>query len=192
MNQRKILLQPKGPDGRPLLFIRVARHFATTTIECEAFVTYCLEAASKMCDALPVGDGKLWAFFDLQGVKLANMDRHALSSCFSILEREFPERIHKIFMFDAPFIFEALWRIVSPFVDPHTRQKVAFVSGLDPFLAVVDKSIIPRAYGGVAEEVPVEVAVRSMNASVENGGSSGKVTAGGEEKEGPAVVAVVS
>ncbi|KAG7670612.1 hypothetical protein Ndes2526A_g00388 [Nannochloris sp. 'desiccata'] len=183
INQHKVLLQPKGPDGRPLLIIRVARHFATTTTGCETFVTFCLEAASRLCDTAPVGDGKLLALFDLQGAKWANMDRHALSSCFSILEREFPERIHKIFMYDAPTIFDLLWKIVSPFVDPHTRKKVAFIQGLEPFLNVVDKSIVPEVYGGVCEEVAVEVAVRRMHGSREE---VEKVII--EDKDSPAAV----
>ena len=32
-------------------------------------------------------------------------------------------------MFDAPGIFHALWRMVSPFVDSHTRSKIKFVYG---------------------------------------------------------------
>jgi hypothetical protein len=203
INQHKVLLQPKGPDGRPLLVIRVARHFATTTVECEAMVTFCLEAASRLCDSLPVtGDGKIWALFDLHGVKWANMDRHALASCFHILEQQFPERVYKIFMLDAPFIFDALWKIVSPFVDPHTRQKVAFIQGLDPFLQEVDKTIAPEIYGGKAEEVPVEVAVRRMNSSFFTNNSSKCSSEGvekaasleeqrGEEEENVAAVAAV-
>jgi hypothetical protein len=188
INQQKVLLQPKGPDGRPLLIIRVARHFATTTIECETFVIFCLEAASRLCDSVPVsGDGKLWALFDLQDVKWANMDRHALSSCFAILEREFPERINKIFMYDAPYIFDALWKIVSPFVDPDTREKIAFIQELGPFLTVVDKSIVPEVYGGSCEEVSVEVAVRRMNGSREE---VEKVVVS-EEKDSPAAIAAV-
>jgi len=114
------------------------------------------------------------------------MDRHALASCFSILEREFPERIHKIFMYDAPYIFDIIWKIVNPFIDPHTRKKVAFITGLDPFLNEVDKSIAPEVYGGVCEEVPVEVAVRRMNGSEEE---VEKVVI--EEEDSPAAVVAV-
>jgi hypothetical protein len=163
ISQQKVLLQPKGSDGRPLLIIRVARHFATNTVDCENFVTFSLEAASRLCDSLPTGDGKLWALFDLRGVAWKNMDRHALASCFSTLEQQFPERVGKIFMLDAPFIFDTLWKMVSPFVDPHTKEKVAFIHGVDLFLKEVDKSIVPASYGGNAEEVAVEAAVRCMN-----------------------------
>ena len=163
--QQKILLQPNGPDGRPLLIIRVNHHFPTTTAECEQFVIYCLEAASRMCDRAATAptapsDGKMWAVFDLKSIKWANLDRHALFSCFNLLNRHFPERIHKIFMVDSPLMFDALWKIVSPFVDATTRQKVGFVRGHERVSKEVDASVLPVAYGGIAEEVPVEVAVR--------------------------------
>lgn len=32
-------------------------------------------------------------------------------------------------MFDAPIIFNALWRAVSPFIDADTKKKVIFISG---------------------------------------------------------------
>ena len=47
-------------------------------------------------------------------------------------------------MFEAPGIFHALYRVVSPFVDHHTRSKIKFVYGKE----------------GIAEfqrEIPAEV-----------------------------------
>lgn len=58
--------------------------------------------------------------------------------------------------------FYALWRIVSPFIDPVTKRKVAYVYGHTQLLAEVDTAIIPEVYGGTAAEVPVEVAVREL------------------------------
>jgi hypothetical protein len=42
-------------------------------------------------------------------------------------------------MFDPPVIFNALWRAVSPFIDPETKKKVVFVnskSGLEELLKI--------------------------------------------------------
>ena len=34
-----------------------------------------------------------------------------------------------MYLYDAPIIFYALWRMVQPFIDPVTKEKVTFVSG---------------------------------------------------------------
>ena len=163
MAQGKVFLQPCGADGRPLLVIRINQHRPVNDIaQVERFVVYCLEAASALCDHPGNPDGKLWALFDVVGVKWANMDAHALMSCFKLLNDAFPERVSTIWMLNSPGIFNSLWRMVRPFIDPVSRDKVRFVAGPDGtslLLGSVDPEIVPVAYGGAAEEVPVEAAV---------------------------------
>lgn len=36
-------------------------------------------------------------------------------------------RLYKMYMFCPPMIFYGLWKMVSPFIDPVTREKVVFV-----------------------------------------------------------------
>lgn len=167
ISQQKVLLQPIGGDGRPLLIIKVAKHLPSpaTVQEVEKFVVFCLEAASRACDHPNSQDAKLWAIFDLNGLRWGNLDNHALHSCFHLLQQHFPERVKRIFMLDSPIIFDALWRIVRPFVDPETRKKVQFVygqSGLGEILKTIDSSSIPVSYGGLAPEVPAELAARGI------------------------------
>ena len=189
-SQNKVLLQPNSPvDGRPVIIIRVAQHFVTTAKECEDYVIFCLEIASRCCDdstfhavaqqpllngqaTTPTpkaehatkqtssNDGKIWAIMDLRGVKFANCDSHALAAVFRLLSRHFPERVHKIFMLDSPFIFDLLYKAVSPFIDPVTRKKISFVYGTDALVEDIDASVLPTTYGGrYAEEVLVETVV---------------------------------
>lgn len=178
--QQKVLLQPVGKDGRPLLVIKVAKHLPSpvTAQEVEKFVVFCLEAASRACDHEDSQDAKLWAIFDLNGIRWANLDNHALHSCFHLLQQHFPERVKRIFMLDSPIIFDALWRIVRPFVDPETRKKVQFVygqSGLGEILKTIDSNILPLNYGGLAPEIPAELAARGIWERNENGNENGKL-----------------
>lgn len=53
-------------------------------------------------------------------------------------------------MYDAPTMFWAVWQIVSPFIDPATKEKVTFVSSssaVQEFQEAIDPSVSPRPSG---------------------------------------------
>lgn len=46
-----------------------------------------------------------------------------------MLKDHYPERLHRVFLVDAPVVFRALWSLIKPFVDPVTKTKFQFVTG---------------------------------------------------------------
>lgn len=44
-------------------------------------------------------------------------------------QNHYPERLGVLILVDAPFVFRAFWKVISPFVDAKTLKKVVFVSG---------------------------------------------------------------
>jgi CRAL/TRIO domain len=54
-----------------------------------------------------------------------------LHQCLLLLQGQFPERLSQLWFLNAPFIFWGLWRIVSPFIEVATREKIVFLSGAE-------------------------------------------------------------
>lgn len=53
-------------------------------------------------------------------------------------------RLGKLWMYDAPTMFWAVWQLVSPFIDPATKEKVTFVnskSAIKEFQDAIDPSV---------------------------------------------------
>jgi CRAL/TRIO domain len=48
-----------------------------------------------------------------------------------VLKGQFPERLSQLWFLNAPFIFWGLWRIVSPFIEVATREKIVFLTGAE-------------------------------------------------------------
>lgn len=77
----KVKLQPPtdGSRGRPLLIVKAARHKpGTSPQQLNAFLYFCLEAASHYCWHPANPDGKLVALFDLRGLGLKHLDAAGL------------------------------------------------------------------------------------------------------------------
>lgn len=140
-------------------------HLPLNFDECERFIAYCLEAGTWLCDNTEHGDGKAVGIIDLKGLGWRNLDAQALKACFFVLNQCYPERMHRIYMLDAPRIFDGLWRVVSPFIDANSREKIRFVSGptaQEKLLEYVHRDVLPKQYGGNGELVPVYIAANHV------------------------------
>ena len=136
--------------------MRVARHKRAkgASPRIKRFICWTLDVAAASVDPVKNPDGKLVAIFDLRGISVDSLDAPALKSIFELLQAHFPERLARMTFVDAPMMFYAVWRVVCPFIDPVTRQKVAF-SSVAALPADFPPACLPDVLGGEASLVCV-------------------------------------
>lgn len=171
LEEEKVFLQMETGSNRPLLYIQVKKHNPNKTdLEIlKKFVVYSLETVTYVLDSPESGnpDGKMDVLFDIRGMTWANFDVAGLKSCFTLLAQAFPERIHKIYMLDAPYMFDMIWKIVKPFVDPVSREKVEFLhgdKGVETLKDAIGEEYLPREVTGLDTHppLPIDQAMRKV------------------------------
>lgn len=114
------------------------------------FVAFLNDEAVSRLDRAPDRVSKFSVVLDMQGFGYsAGFDPQAGIEIVKQLSAHFPERLHKLIITREPMVFWALWKIVSVFLDPHTKHKIVFC-GVDKVAAElgVAQKELPRHLGG--------------------------------------------
>ncbi|KAL3142685.1 hypothetical protein ABBQ38_002988 [Trebouxia sp. C0009 RCD-2024] len=78
--------------------------------------------------AMPPGVGQWVWVSDFKGFGLSDCDPRLAKVFLDLSAAHYPERLGLFIVVDAPWIFNTLWRAISPLVDPFTKQKIKFLS----------------------------------------------------------------
>ncbi|CAI9756392.1 unnamed protein product [Fraxinus pennsylvanica] len=143
----KLFMQGHDKTGRPIVLVFAERHKPTSVEEFKRYVTYTLD---KICARMPSGHEKFTAIADLEGWGYANSDIRGYLAAVSILQDCYPERLGKMFIIHAPYIFMTAWKMVYPFIDKNTKKKIIFVDNKklqSTLLQDIDESQLPETYG---------------------------------------------
>lgn len=159
---QKAYLPGVNKFGQPTLYVLGRNHDASLRDleECKRYMCYCLDRSIELGATSSTSDGQTSVIFDLRGIKLKNLDRAVLMAVFDTLRNHYPERIGSLFFFDAPTIFWGLWKVVKPFIDPETAQKVKFVTAKAPteLTSIFTPQELPKELGGPVDLVPLKEA----------------------------------
>ncbi|XP_042065691.1 phosphatidylinositol transfer protein 3-like [Salvia splendens] len=122
------------------------------------YKSYAVYAVDKVCSRLPPGQEKFVVIVDMKGYGYANNDVRAFIAALSILQDYYPERLGKMFFVHVPSLFKAAWKIISPFVDKNTKNKIAFLESKNLKAVMgqdIDESQLPELYGGKLKLVSI-------------------------------------
>lgn len=156
--QDKAFMQGRDKIGRPILIVFGRKHFQIKDglDEFKRFVVYVLD---KLCSSMPQGQEKFVGIAELEGWGYSNSDMRGYLSALAILQDYYPERLGKLFIVNAPYIFMKVWKIVYPFIDNKTKKKIVFVEKKkvkSTLLEDIDESQLPEIYGGSLPLVPIQ------------------------------------
>ncbi|CAM6105121.1 unnamed protein product [Calypogeia fissa] len=152
-----MFLQGRDKSGRPIGVSHVAKHDATNR-NLEELKKYYVYTLDKFVASITSGE-KFIVIANLQGLQYKNLDPRGWATGFAFLQGHYPERMQKMYVLHAPYIFWGAWKILSQFIDNRTREKIVFVE--DKNLEVVlskdiDKDQLPKFSGGELDLVPIQ------------------------------------
>ncbi|XP_022980820.1 patellin-4-like isoform X2 [Cucurbita maxima] len=117
----KLFMQGVDKKGRPIVVGFGNRHKQGNLEEFIRFVIFFLE---KVCSRIPRGQEKFVCIGDLQGWGYSNSDIRGYRAALSILQDCYPERLGKLYLVHVPYIFMTAWKMVYPFIDKKTKNKL--------------------------------------------------------------------
>lgn len=105
---------------------------------------------SSMANELNVG--KIIMIHDLAHLKFTveTVGVKIFKKTVAIDQQMYPERLHMMFIINAPLSFRGVWAVVKPFIDPKTSKKIKILGGnyQESLLKHIPLSELPEMYGG--------------------------------------------
>lgn len=134
-------------DSRPCLYLKPGRQNTKTSQRQVQHLVYMLE---RVIDFMPSGQDSLALLIDFKQlpegtvsnkIPPVNIGRQVLH----ILQTHYPERLGKALLTNIPLLAWTFLKIIHPFIDPLTREKLVFDQ---PFPHYVPVSQLDKDFGG--------------------------------------------
>ncbi|GAA5948075.1 hypothetical protein JCM3765_007099 [Sporobolomyces pararoseus] len=142
----------QGTDhvGRPVIYIHVAKHrtFDQSPKALEDFVLFQME--SVRCLFAPPVD-KVVILFDMTGFGIRNMDWRCILFIVKCLEAYYPESLNVMLIHNAPWVFQGIWKLLAPMLDPVVRNKIQMTKSTNDLIEHIPKNHLVKELGGSSE-----------------------------------------
>ncbi|XP_024972682.1 phosphatidylinositol transfer protein 3-like [Cynara cardunculus var. scolymus] len=139
--------------GRTVLVMRPRCQNSKSTRAQIKYLVYCMENA--ILNLPPEQEQMVW-LIDFHGFSMSNISIKSTKETAHILQDHYPERLGLAILYDPPKFFEPFWKVVKPFLEPKTANKVKFVYADDANTKNVMESLfymdkLESAFGGKNE-----------------------------------------
>lgn len=131
----KVYVRGYDRQGRALIYMRPARENSTNERNQMRHLVWNIEkaiavTAKKSKELTGVALEKYNLVIDYDGFKLMNAPPLSTSKyTLDILQKHYPERMYRAYLIHPPAVFNIFWKLVRPFIDPVTKEKVVFCTG---------------------------------------------------------------
>lgn len=133
-------------DSRPCLYLKPGRQNTKASHRQVQHLVYMLE---RVIDFMPSGQDQLALLIDFKPTKVGKQSKLPSVSTgrevLSILQDHYPERLGKALLTNIPWLGWTFLKIIHPFIDPLTREKLVFQ---EPFPDYVPKEQLDKDFGG--------------------------------------------
>jgi len=147
MTSGKGYLYGTDRHGRPVIYIHVRTHKASDQPQKSLEDFILLQMESLRCLAHGNVD-KVTMCFDMNGFGLANMDWKCIAFIIKCLESYYPESLNAILVHCAPWVFQGIWKVLAPMLDPVVRAKVQMTKTTEDLCIHIPPEHLARTLGG--------------------------------------------
>uniref|UniRef100_A0ACD6A4G1 Uncharacterized protein n=1 Tax=Avena sativa TaxID=4498 RepID=A0ACD6A4G1_AVESA len=138
-------------EGKTVFVMKPAKQNTSSHEGQVQHLVYTLENAILI---MPEGQGKMVWLMDFTGWTLAHASPiKTVRESMSILQNHYPERLAIAFVFNAPKVFEASFKVLKRLIDPKTVEKLSFVykeneESMNRMYMHIDPEVLPIEFGG--------------------------------------------
>ncbi|ODQ67468.1 hypothetical protein NADFUDRAFT_49897 [Nadsonia fulvescens var. elongata DSM 6958] len=125
-------------DARPCLHLRPGRQNTDTSPRQVQHLVFMLE---RVIDMMPPGQDQLALLIDFKasplGIKGPKIPSLKIGrAVLHILQTHYPERLGKALLENIPWLGSAFLKLIHPFIDPLTREKLVFSEPFDKYVPI--------------------------------------------------------
>ncbi|KAJ8562013.1 hypothetical protein ON010_g7665 [Phytophthora cinnamomi] len=114
-----------------------------------------MEFMWNVVDPREFPDGNMLKIYDIKGISMADMSSDVVNytkKWGEVIATYNPERVYQVFIINPPAWFNLIWKLVSPLVNPKTRERIHVLRGqkdiTKALLEFVAPENLPKEYGG--------------------------------------------